>query len=128
MVQYCPHSDTRDYIHRVGWAARGAAGSGNALLFLRAEEAGFINQLQKAKVPLKEAEINWRKVLSVQQQLEKIVKTNRFLRLSAKEAFRSSMRAYSSHKKNSDVEQLGEHCRSFGFKTAPFTDIGVHSK
>ena len=38
IIQFDPPDDPREYIHRVGRTARGAAGKGRALLFLTPEE------------------------------------------------------------------------------------------
>jgi helicase-like protein len=49
IIQYDPPDDPKEYIHRVGRAARAGA-SGRALLFLLEEELGFLRFLKKAKV------------------------------------------------------------------------------
>lgn len=132
IVQYCPPDDPKEYIHRVGRTARGTNSKGNALLFLRSEEIGFLRYLQEAKVPVKEIKFDWKKIANIQTQLENLIEKNQYLQNSAKDAFKSFVRAYSSHSLKSifNVEKLdlSKSCKSFGFATAPFTDIGVHSK
>jgi ATP-dependent RNA helicase DDX18/HAS1 len=48
-VQYDPPDDPKEYIHRVGRAAR-AGSKGKALLFLLPSELGFLKYLKLAKV------------------------------------------------------------------------------
>ncbi|EER02063.1 DEAD box ATP-dependent RNA helicase, putative, partial [Perkinsus marinus ATCC 50983] len=50
IVQYDPPDDPKEYIHRVGRTARGAEGTGKALLFLMPEELGFLRYLRKSGV------------------------------------------------------------------------------
>ena len=132
IVQYCPPNDPKEYIHRVGRTARGVNGKGSALLFLRSDEVGFLRYLQEAKVPVKEITFNWKKIANVQKELERVIEKNHHLNSSAKDAFKSFVRAYSSHSLKSifNVEKLdlSKSCKSFGFATAPHVDIGVHSK
>lgn len=66
IIQYDPPDDPREYIHRVGRTARGAQGKGRALLFLTAEEVGFLKYLRAAKVSLNEYEFPEKKVANVQ--------------------------------------------------------------
>jgi hypothetical protein len=61
-------ADPKEYIHRVGRTARGASGSGKALLFLLPEELGFLKYLRAAKVALNEyefPEVRWRQLCRV---------------------------------------------------------------
>lgn len=46
IVQFDPPDDPDDYIHRVGRTARGASGSGRALLFIYEHELGFLRYLK----------------------------------------------------------------------------------
>ncbi|KAL4707301.1 hypothetical protein ACJJTC_019839 [Scirpophaga incertulas] len=96
IVQYDPPDDPKEYIHRVGRTARGLGTSGHALLFLRPEELGFLRYLKQSKVTLNEFEFSWNKVADIQLQLEKLISRNYFLNSSAKEAFKSYLRAYDS--------------------------------
>ena len=49
IIQYDPPDDPREYIHRVGRAAR-MGGKGRALLFLLPSELGFLRYLKREKV------------------------------------------------------------------------------
>ena len=119
----------QEYIHRVGRTARGEGGQGRALLVLTPEELGFKRYLQQAKVPLNEFDFDWNKISNIQPQLEKLIKTNYFLNLSAKEAFKAYVRAYESHslKQIFDVQSLDLMGvgKSFGFEAPPHIDLGV---
>ncbi|CAB0020642.1 unnamed protein product [Nesidiocoris tenuis] len=129
IVQFDPPDDPKEYIHRVGRTARGDGGRGHALLILRPEELGFLRYLKQAKVPLNEFEFSWNKVTDIQAQLEKLVKTNYALHMSAKEAFKSYVRAYDSHhlKTIFDIETLNltAVAKSFGFTVPPAVDLKV---
>ena len=129
IVQFDPPDDPKEYIHRVGRTARGQGGQGHALLILRPEEIGFLRYLKQANVPLNEFEFSWSKVSDIQPQLEKLISKNYFLNISAKEAFKSYVRAYESHAlkqifnvQTLDLTQVG---KSFGFTVPPHIDLGV---
>ena len=117
-----------EYIHRVGRTAR-AGSNGNALLILRPEELGFLRFLKQAKVPLNEFDFSWSKIADISGQLEKLIEKNYFLNMSAKEAYKSYVRAYASHSMKSvyDVNTLDlkQVAGSFGFRVPPFVDLGV---
>jgi len=130
IVQYDPPDDPKEYIHRVGRTAR-AGGRGNALLFIREEEIGFIRYLKSHKVNVDPMEITWSKVANIQPQLEKLMSQNYFLHASAKEAFRAYVRAYNSHQmkdvfdpSNLDLKKIA---KCFGFQVPPFIDFGMSS-
>lgn len=129
IVQFDPPDDPKEYIHRVGRTARGEGGQGHALLILRPEELKFLYYLKEARVPLQEYEFSWNKVANVQEQLEKLISTNYFLNLSAKEAYKAYVRAYDSHslKNIFDVNTLDlvGVAKSFGFTVPPFVDLSV---
>ncbi|KAB0797374.1 hypothetical protein PPYR_08368 [Photinus pyralis] len=132
IVQYDPPDDPKEYIHRVGRTARGEGSSGHALLLLRPEELGFLRYLKQAKVPLNEFEFSWSKIADIQLQLEKLMSKNYFLNMSAKEAFKSYIRAYDSHHLKTifdvttlDLSKVG---LSFGFTVPPAVDINVSYK
>ncbi|EEB18709.1 DEAD box ATP-dependent RNA helicase, putative [Pediculus humanus corporis] len=129
IVQYDPPDDPKEYIHRVGRTARGEGSSGHALLILRPEELGFLRYLKQARVPLNEFEFSWSKIADIQVQLEKLIGKNYFLNLSAKEAFKSYVRAYDSHhlKNIFDVNTLDleKVATSFGFTVPPRVDLQV---
>ena len=129
IVQFDPPDDPKEYIHRVGRTARGQGGQGHALLILRPEELGFLRYLKQANVPLNEFEFSWSKVSDIQLQLQKLISKNYFLNISAKEAFKSYVRAYESHAlkqifnvQTLDLTQVG---KSFGFTVPPHIDLGV---
>ncbi|KAK3922198.1 putative ATP-dependent RNA helicase pitchoune [Frankliniella fusca] len=132
IVQFDPPDDPKEYIHRVGRTARGEGSSGHALLILRPEELGFLRYLKQAKVPLNEFEFSWSKVADIQLQLEKLMSKNYFLHLSAKEAYKSYVRAYDSHQLKNifDVEtlDLAKVAKSFGFTVPPAVDLKVNSQ
>ncbi|XP_068081308.1 probable ATP-dependent RNA helicase pitchoune isoform X2 [Anabrus simplex] len=131
IVQYDPPDDPKEYIHRVGRTARGEGGRGHALLILRPEELGFLRYLKQARIPLNEFEFSWNKIADIQLQLEKLISKNYFLHTSAKEAFKSYVRAYDSHhlKQIFDVEtlDLAKVALSFGFTVPPAVDLKVNS-
>ncbi|XP_065559215.1 probable ATP-dependent RNA helicase pitchoune isoform X2 [Artemia franciscana] len=131
IVQYDPPDDPREYIHRVGRTARGQGGKGHALLILRPEELGFLRYLKQERVPLNEFDFSWSKIADIQPQLEKLITKNYFLHMSAKDAFKSYIRAYDSHslKHIYDVNTLDlvKVANSFGFKVPPAVDLNVHS-
>lgn len=132
IVQYDPPDEPREYIHRVGRTARGANGVGHALLLLRPEELGFLRYLKEAKVPLNEFEFSWNKIANIQLQLEKLIKQNYYLNKSAKEAYKSYVRAYDSHSLKNifdvSVLDLVGVSKSFGFSTPPFVDLPITNK
>lgn len=107
-------------------------GKGQALIIIRPEEAGFLEYLRQMRITLLEFEISWSKVANIQTQLEKLVEKNYFLNLSAREAYKSYIRAYDSHalKDVFDINSLNlvEVARSFGFMNPPFVDLPVSHK
>ena len=127
IIQFDPPDDPKEYIHRVGRTARGATGSGRALLFLTPEETGFLKYLKAAKVSLNEYEFPDNKVANVQSQLQKLIETNYYLNCSARDAYRSYMLAYASHSHRDifnvhelDLQAVG---RAFGFTVPPRVDL-----
>lgn len=111
----------------MGRTARGEGGKGHALLVIRPEELQFLRYLKKARVPIQEFEFNWNKVSNIQAQLEKLISSNYFLNLSAKEAYKAYVRAYDSHtlKEIFDINTLDlvAVAKSFGFSAPPFVDL-----
>lgn len=97
------------------------------MLILAPSELLFLRYLKAAKVPVSEIEVDWSKVANVQGQLEKLVGTNYFLNQSARDAYKSYLRAYESHglKAIFDVSKLDlkEVCKSFGFTQPPPCDL-----
>lgn len=131
IVQFDPPDDPKEYIHRVGRTARGMGGQGHALLIIRPEELGFLNYLKRARIPLQEYELSWKKVANIQPQLEKLVAKNYALNISAKEAFRSYIRAYNSYglKEIFDTSTLDlvAVAKSFGFDHPPPVELPPQS-
>ncbi|XP_065211569.1 probable ATP-dependent RNA helicase pitchoune [Planococcus citri] len=131
IVQFDPPDDPKEYIHRVGRTARGANASGQALLILRSEELGFLRYLKQAKIPLNEYNISWSKVTDVQPQMQQLIQKNYFLHMSAKEAFKSYIRAYDAHHMkdifNVETIDLAKAATSFGFYVPPAIDLSVGS-
>lgn len=86
--------------------------------------------LKQAKVPLNEFEFSWNKIADIQLQLEKLISKNYFLNQSAKEAFKSYVRAYDSHQLknifNVDTLDLGKVALSFGFTVPPVVDLSEY--
>lgn len=132
IVQFDPPDDYKEYIHRVGRTARGLDGKGQALIIIRPEEAKFLDYLREMKIVLLEFEISWTKVANIQPQLEKLIEKNYFLNLSAKEAYKSYVRAYDSHGLktvfNVNTLDLIQVAKSFGFSNPPFVDLPVSNK
>ncbi|KAI3385409.1 hypothetical protein SNEBB_009284 [Seison nebaliae] len=127
IVQYDPPDDPKEYIHRVGRTARAGA-SGNALMILRPEEMGFLKYLKKSKVKLQEFDFSWNKIPNVQEQLEKLIKSNYYLHMSARDAFKSYLRSYNSHSMKTVFKiaslDLKKVASSFGFTEPPPVDLG----
>lgn len=127
IVQYDPPDDPKEYIHRVGRTARGVDKQGNALLIIRPQEKKFLEYLSRSKIPMKEYEISFKKVADIQPQLERLVSKNYALNISAKEAYRSYVRAYNSHglKDSFDITTLDlvSVARSFGLENPPPVDL-----
>lgn len=127
IVQFDPPDDPKEYIHRVGRTARGTNNSGNALLIIRPEEIGFLKYLKRANVPLLEYELSKKKVANIQPQMEKLVAKNYALNISAKEAYRSYVRAYNSHSLkdtfNTATLDLVAVAKSFGFENPPPVEL-----
>ncbi|KAG8180842.1 hypothetical protein JTE90_005928 [Oedothorax gibbosus] len=127
ILQYDPPDDPKEYIHRVGRTARGESRTGQALMILRPEETSFLHYLRQARVPLTEYEFDWEKTKGVQEDLEKLVGKNFYLRDVAKHGFTAYVRAYKSHKlkKVFDINKLDLKgaAKSFGFTTPPFVSF-----
>ena len=133
IIQFDPPDDPKEYIHRVGRTARGATGSGRALLFLTPEETGFLRYLQvAAKVTLNEYEFPSNKVANVQSQLQALIEKNYYLNKAAREAYRSYLLAYASHSQRDifDVHKLDLQAvgHAFGFSAPPRVDLAFSFK
>lgn len=129
IIQFDPPDDPKEYIHRVGRTARGMEGSGKALLFLTAEELGFLKYLKESKVRLNEYEFPDNKIAKVQNQLEKLISKNFYLYKSAKEAYKSYIMAYASHSLkdifNVNNVDLNGVSKAFGFTSPPHVNLSV---
>ena len=132
IIQFDPPDDPKEYIHRVGRTARGATGSGRALLFLIPEETGFLRYLKAAKVTLNEYEFPTSKISNVQSQLQRLIEKNYYLNKAAKDAYRSYLLAYASHSHRDifDVHELDLQSvgLAFGFTTPPRVDLAFSTK
>merc|ERR1719440_481574 len=129
IVQYDPPDEPKEYIHRVGRTARGASGSGKALLFLMPEELGFLQYLRRAGVPVAEYSFPVSKLANIQSQLERVIEKNYHLHRSSRDAYRSYMHAYAahSHKDCFDVHKLdlAQVAKAFGFSAPPKVDLNL---
>lgn len=97
IIQFDPPDDPVKYIHRVGRTAR-AGRCGNALMFLLPEEKLFLKYLyDDAKVVVNEYVFDLSKLKEgLQEQLEKLVSSNYYLRTSARQAYEGYLLSYSS--------------------------------
>nr|CCA26039.1 DEAD box helicase putative [Albugo laibachii Nc14] len=129
IIQFDPPDDPKEYIHRVGRTARGAHGSGKALLLLLPDELGFLKYLRASKVTLNEYEFPVKKLANVQSQLMKLIEKTYYLHKSAKDAYRGYLLAYASHslKNIFDVSQLDLQAlaKSFGLEIPPKVTLPV---
>jgi len=129
IIQFDPPDDPKEYIHRVGRAARGATGKGRALLFLIPSELKFLQYLRKAKVTVNEYEFPAKKIANVQTQMEELVQKNYYLNRSARDAYRSYLLAYSSHSHKDifDIDNLDLQAaaRAFGFSVPPTVNLNI---
>jgi len=130
IVQYDPPDDPKDYIHRVGRAARGIDGKGKALLFLLPSELQLLQILREYKVKLEEYEYPKNKVANIQAQLEKLVAKSYNLNRSAHEGYRGYLLSYASHSLKEvynvfevDVTKVA---RSFGLTIAPRINLNIN--
>jgi len=133
IIQFDPPDDPKEYIHRVGRTARGASGSGRALMFLTPQETGFLRYLQAAaNVTLNEYEFPTSKLANVQSQLQSLIEKNYYLNRSARDAYRSYLLAYASHSQREifnvhelDLQAVG---LAFGFTTPPRVDLAFSAR
>mmetsp|Transcript_53074 Transcript_53074/g.128802 ORF Transcript_53074/g.128802 Transcript_53074/m.128802 type:complete len:602 (-) Transcript_53074:56-1861(-) len=133
IIQFDPPESPTEYIHRVGRTARGASGSGRALMFLTPQEAGFLRYLQaQAKVTLNEYEFPTSKIANVQSQLMSLIEKNYYLNRAAREAYRSYLLAYASHSHREifnvhelDLQAVG---MAFGFSSPPRVDLAFSAR
>ena len=113
IVQYDLPSDPKEYVHRVGRAAR-LGQQGAALILLHPSEAPFLQLLQAKGMQLKELSFGSLQAalcpggstrdiylleLALQKLLEERVKHAPYLHAAAAAAFQAYVRAYSAHSK-----------------------------
>lgn len=129
IVQFDPPDDPKEYIHRVGRAARGANGKGRALLFLIPSELKFLKYLRLSKVTVNEYEFPKKKIANVQGQLEELISENYYLNRTAKDAYRSYLLSYASHAHkdifNIHALDLTAAAKAFGFRIAPRVNLNI---
>jgi ATP-dependent RNA helicase DDX10/DBP4 len=93
VVQVDAPEDKDMYIHRAGRTARYKSG-GNALLMVTpSEEKGLMEELTKAKIPIKKLSINPTKTVLVTQKAAALVASRPQLNELAKKAFKSYIRS-----------------------------------
>jgi ATP-dependent RNA helicase DDX18/HAS1 len=89
VIQYdAPHTFD-DYIHRVGRTARGADGTGNALLLLYPSELGVLDKLKENEVKINECEFDLEKLIDIQDKFESLIESNISLFNLAVDAYKS---------------------------------------
>ncbi|CCW66980.1 unnamed protein product [Phytomonas sp. Hart1] len=124
IVQFDPPDDPVKYIHRVGRTAR-AGRCGNALMFLLPQENLFLKYLYNdTHVSVNEYTFDISKLNSnVQDQLEKLVSSNYYLRTSARQAYEGYLLSYSSSQLknvfNVQNLDLAEVARGFALSEPP---------
>lgn len=130
IVQFDPSDDPVKYIHRVGRTAR-AGRCGNALMFLLPSEQLFLKYLyDDAHVSVNEYTFNMEKVASgVEEELQKLVMSNYYLRTSARQAYEGYLLAYSSTQLKNvfDVQKLdlAKVARGFALTEPPPVKIDL---
>ncbi|EPY33722.1 ATP-dependent RNA helicase DDX18/HAS1 [Strigomonas culicis] len=128
IVQFDPPDDPVKYIHRVGRTAR-AGRAGSALMFLLPQENLFLKYLyDDARVTVNEYSFDLTKLNeNVQEQLEKLVSSNYYLRTSARQAYEGYLLSYtSSQLKNVfNVHQLDLAAVARGFALSEPPPISI---
>ena len=148
IVQYDLPSDPKEYVHRVGRAAR-LGQQGAALILLHPSEAPFLQLLQGAGMHLRELSFGSLQAalcpsgstrdiylleLALQRQLEDRVKRTPYLHAAASSAFQSYVRSYSAHSKavqrvlHVGQLHLGHLAKSFGLRETPTAVAKQHTK
>eukprot|EP00919_Chromeraceae_sp_WS-2016_P062081 GHVR01147070.1.p1 GENE.GHVR01147070.1~~GHVR01147070.1.p1 ORF type:complete len:539 (+),score=145.70 GHVR01147070.1:151-1617(+) len=132
IVQYDPPDEAREYIHRVGRTARGAGGTGRALLFLLPEEKEFLKCLKRYKVTLNEYIFPQNKLIQAQAQTERLIEKNYHLHRVSRDAYKGYIHAYASHSMkdifNVTKLDLQKVAKSFGFDVPPKVELFITSK
>ena len=148
IVQYDLPPDPKEYVHRVGRAAR-LGQQGAALILLHPSEAPFLQLLQGAGMHLRELSFGSLQAalcpggstrdiylleLALQRQLEERVKRTPYLHAAASSAFQSYVRSYSAHSKavqrvlHVGQLHLGHLAKSFGLRETPTAVAKQHTK
>ena len=138
IIQYDPPIDTEDYVHRVGRTAR-IGKDGISYLFMQEFELGFIGMLEKKNVDIREYKYKRLKdravramggddvercMAAMRQETMSTNADNDIKDLAAK-AWASSIKAYTSHKKdtrhvfNKKYLHLGHMAAAFGLQETP---------
>ena len=129
IVQYDAPLEPEDYLHRVGRTARGATAVGKALLILLPSEVGLIQELGKFNIELNEYEFGEDKLAQIQDQLEMLISSNYYLAETAKDAYKTYLYSYVSHKMkeifNINDLDLMKVCKAFGFAKPPYTNLNI---
>merc|ERR1712187_879766 len=129
IIQYDPPSDPKEYIHRVGRTSRGYNSKGHALLILLQAELGFLKHLENFKVYLNEYKIPKIKTTNLQTYLEKMIEKNLSLSQLSRQAYRSFLMAYDSHKYKEifNISALNKTSvpKSFGLAVPPTTKYDI---
>lgn len=93
------------------------------------KEVGLLRLLKKYNIGINEFEFEEEKLAQVQDQLEMLVDKNFYLQEAAKDAYKSYLHAYVSHKMkdvyNINDLDLAKVCKSFGFTKPPLTSINI---
>jgi ATP-dependent RNA helicase DDX18/HAS1 len=130
IIQFDPPDDPTKYIHRVGRTAR-AGLCGNALMFLLPSEKLFLKYLfQDANVSVNEFMFDASKLnTEIQEQLEKLVASNYYLKQSARQAYEGYLLSYSSCQLKNvfNIQQLdlARVARGFGLAEPPAIKIDL---
>ena len=139
IVQYDLPPDPKEYVHRVGRAAR-LGQRGQALIMLHPSEAPFLQLLQQGGMVLRELTFASLQAalcpggsrrdmyvleLALQRQLEERIKHVPYLHAAAASAFQGYVRAYAAHTKavsrllHIGQLHLGHLAKSFGLRETP---------
>lgn len=126
-VQYDAPGEPKEYVHRVGRAAR-AGREGNSLLFLTPLEEGYISLLDGFKLNLLPADQILSKVGDpnlLQLCYESMLLVDPNLMSMSKQAYFATLRAYSTHSKETKHVfhikklHLGHLAKSFALRDTP---------
>ncbi|CAL5997379.1 ATP-dependent_RNA helicase HAS1 [Hexamita inflata] len=127
IIQFDPPDSIESYVHRAGRACRGTTSrKGTGILFLSETETGFVKMLSEIGLVLSEFEFPTKKIINVQEEMEKTVSTNYNLATLAQAAFRDCCLAYANHslRKIFDIAKLEVEklSKSYGLRVMPRID------